>query len=80
MGTNEDTAKRVTAIVEEFLGVGSVTPEKNLVEDLGADSLDRVEIAMALEDEFAIEVTDEDGESCKTVQNIIDLVTKLTTA
>ena len=78
MSTNEDTAAKVKAVIEEFLGVADATPEKHLVDDLGADSLDQVEITMAMEDEFSIVISDEDAVACKTVQNYIDLVTKLT--
>jgi acyl carrier protein len=49
-----------------------VTNEKAFVADLGADSLDTVELVMALEDEFGIEIPDEDAEKINTVQNAID--------
>ncbi len=63
------TFDRVKGIVVEQLGVAEVevTPEASFVEDLGADSLDVVELVMALEEEFNVEIPDEDAEKIATV-------------
>ncbi len=69
-----DIEARVKKIIAEQLGVeeAQVTNEKSFVTDLGADSLDTVELVMALEDEFEIEIPDEDAEKITTVQAAID--------
>ena len=74
MSTVEDQVK---AIVAEQLGVKleQVTPNASFVDDLGADSLDTVELVMALEEEFKTEIPDEDAEKITTVQQAIDYVT-----
>ncbi len=69
---------RVKQIIVEQLGVdeGEVTPSASFVDDLGADSLDTVELVMAFEEAFDIEIPDEDAEKIRTVQNAIDYVQK----
>ena len=73
-----DIAKRVKEIVAEQLGVeeAQVVPEASFMDDLGADSLDTVELVMALEEEFDIEIPDEDAEKIKTVKDAIDYIEK----
>jgi acyl carrier protein len=72
--------KRVKEIVAEQLGVDEpqVTNEASFMDDLGADSLDTVELVMALEEEFDIEISDEDAEKIQTVQDAIDYITEHT--
>jgi acyl carrier protein len=66
--------ERVKQIVAEQLGVDAdqVTNDASFMDDLGADSLDTVELVMALEEEFDIEISDEDAEKIQTVQHAID--------
>ena len=73
MGTVEE---RVKKIIGEQLGVdeNEVTLEASFVEDLGADSLDTVELVMALEEEFGIEIPDEDAEKILTVGKALDYI------
>ena len=72
--------KRVKEIVAEQLGVdeAQVTNEASFMDDLGADSLDTVELVMALEEEFDIEISDENAEKIQTVQDAIDYITEHT--
>jgi len=71
-----DVDAKVKKIISEQLGVpeADVKPEASFVNDLGADSLDTVELVMALEEEFGIEIPDEDAEKISTVQNAIDYI------
>ena len=70
--------ERVKKIIVDQLGADAaqVKPEASFIEDLGADSLDTVELVMALEGEFDIEIPDEEAEKITTVQSAIDYVTK----
>lgn len=70
--------ERVKKIVIEQLGVKeeSVTPDASFVDDLGADSLDTVELVMALEEEFEAEIPDEDAEKIGTVQDAINYISE----
>ncbi|MDA7619563.1 acyl carrier protein [Akkermansiaceae bacterium] len=72
----ENITEKVTEIIVEQLGVSAdqVKPESNLIEDLGADSLDAVELVMAVEEEFGIEVPDEEAEKLRLVGDIISHV------
>ena len=71
-----DVAERVKKIVVEHLGVDAdkVVENANFIDDLGADSLDTVELVMALEEEFETEIPDEDAEKITTVQQAIDYI------
>jgi acyl carrier protein len=75
MAFNEDKVKQ---IIMDQLGVSAdqVTPEASFIDDLGADSLDTVELVMALEEEFDLEIPDEDAEKMKTVQDALDYLKK----
>ena len=68
--------ERVVKIVCEQLGVGEdeVNTSSSFVDDLGADSLDTVELVMALEEEFDLEIADEEAEKISTVQEAIDFI------
>ena len=72
----ENVEQRVKKIVAEQLGVaeGEIKNESSFVDDLGADSLDTVELVMALEEEFETEIPDEDAEKITTVQQAIDYI------
>jgi len=75
MSTNEVYAK-VNSIIVEQLGVKeeNLRPEASFIDDLGADSLDTVELVMALEEEFDTEIPDEDAEKIKTVKDVYDYI------
>lgn len=75
MAAVEDKVKQ---IIVEQLGVdeGEVTPTASFVDDLGADSLDTVELVMALEEAFNIEIPDEDAENIRTVKDAVEYIEK----
>ena len=71
-----DVAERVKKIVVEHLGVDAekVTPEASFIDDLGADSLDTVELVMAFEEEFGVEIPDDAAEKITTVRDAIEYI------
>jgi acyl carrier protein len=75
---SKEIIEKVKQIISEQLGVeeSEVTPSASFVDDLGADSLDTVELVMALEEQFDIEIPDEDAEKIRTVQDAIDYIEK----
>jgi len=75
---DENIQEKVKGIIVEQLGVTAeqATPEAKFIEDLGADSLDTVELVMAFEEEFGIEVPDEEAEKLVTVGDVSDYVEK----
>ena len=74
--SDNSLADRVTKIIVEQLGVNEdqVKPEAKFIEDLGADSLDTVELVMALEEEFGTEIPDEDAEKLQSVGDVIKFI------
>jgi len=75
-----DVAERVKKIVVEHLGVdeAKVADGANFIEDLGADSLDTVELVMAFEEEFGCEIPDDAAEKIVTVKDAVDYIGKIT--
>ena len=71
---SEELQKRLKNIVADRLGVdeGLITPEASFVDDLNADSLDLVELIMTLEEEFKVEIPDEDAEKLQTIGDAMD--------
>ena len=76
MAQVQDIEARVKEIIVEQLGVDAseVTPQASFVNDLGADSLDTVELVMALEEEFDIEIPDEEAEKIQSVAQAVDYI------
>ncbi len=74
----KSVGQKVMDIIVEQLKVSpeEVTPEASFIEDLGADSLDLVELIMAMEEEFGLEISDEDAEKIQTVQDAITYITE----
>jgi acyl carrier protein len=73
---NDLIATKVREKIAEQLGVAAdeVMPDSSFIEDLGADSLDIVEMVMALEEEFGIEISDEDAEKIRTVKDVVAFI------
>lgn len=71
-----EVESKVKEIIAEQLGVpaSDVTPEASFIEDLGADSLDIVELVMALEEEYGVEISDEDAEKIRTVKDVVTYI------
>ena len=72
----DNTLEKITEIVVDKLGVDSekVSLEAKFIDDLGADSLDTVELIMQFEEEFEIEIPDEEAEAIQTVKNAVDYI------
>ena len=78
VATKKELAEKVKHIISEQLGIdeAEITPGASFTDDLGADSLDQVEVVMALEEAFNLEISDDDVERMLTVQNATDYVEK----
>lgn len=75
---DNNTFEKVAALIADQLGIdkATVTPEKEVVKDFGADSLDIVEMLMGLEEEYGITISEEDAGNVKTVGDIVALIEK----
>ncbi len=78
MAQDQEILSKVKAMVASQLGKSEdeITLESSFIEDLGADSLDLVELIMSMEDEFGLEISDEDAETIITVQDAINFMTE----
>ena len=74
--TATDVETKIKSIIADQLGVGEdeIKPESSFIEDLGADSLDIVELVMAMEEEFEVEIPDDEAENIKTVGDAVNYV------
>jgi acyl carrier protein len=75
---NKELVEKIKQIISEQLGVdeAEVTSSASFVDDLGADSLDQVELVMGFEEAFGLEISDEDAEKMRTVQDAVDYIDK----
>ncbi len=78
VAAKKELIEKVRQIISEQLGIdeAEITPSASLIEDLGADSLDQVELVMALEEAFDLEIADEDAEKILRVQDALEYVEK----
>ena len=76
MATESEIEPKIKSFIADQLGVGEdeIKPESSFIDDLGADSLDIVELVMTIEEEFAVEIPDEEAENIKTVGDAINYV------
>ena len=74
----DSTEEKVKKIVMDHLGIdeSKILPDSRFIDDLGADSLDTVELVMAFEEQFGIEIPDDAAETILTVQNAVDFIDK----
>ena len=74
----DSTEEKVKKIVTDHLGIeeSKISPDSKFIDDLGADSLDTVELVMAFEEQFGIEIPDDAAETILTVQNAVDFIDK----
>ncbi|WP_433335792.1 acyl carrier protein [Spirillospora sp. CA-294931] len=80
IATEKEILDGLAEIIDEIVGIdkNEVTPEKTFIDDLDIDSLSMVEIAVAAQDKFGVEIPDDELRNLKTVQDVIDFVQKLT--
>ena len=76
MASKEEVVPKIKSLISASLGVSEneITPDSSFIDDLGADSLDIVELVMLIEKDFDIEIPDEDAEKIATVQDAIDYI------
>lgn len=76
--SDKEILSKIKDMIASQLGKSAeeITPEASFIEDLGADSLDLVELIMSMEDEFGLEISDEDAESIITVQDVINFISE----